>query len=163
MFPTTAVQRRQHVEAVGCRMFASGLTSTFVFGVLQIPSGCIEICSGSLHPTAPPDYRPASYLTENSTSHLRRPNNYSYVEKSYSRCLFWKMTRKLKYVLWIKFKNVWILKRVAGTGTTTTTIIIIIIITFRKSISNIPGNHEVKELQKTAILGTAHILRKVLT
>ena len=57
-----------------------------------------------------------------------------------------------------------------------TTIIIIIIIiiiitttttgtiskTFRKYVSNIPGNHEVKELQKTAILGTAHILRKVL-
>ena len=34
---------------------------------------------------------------------------------------------------------------------------------FRKYISNIPGNHEVKELQKSAILGTAHILRKVLT
>ena len=34
---------------------------------------------------------------------------------------------------------------------------------FRKYISNIPGNHEVKELQKTAILGTAHTLRKVLT
>jgi len=34
---------------------------------------------------------------------------------------------------------------------------------FRKYASNIPGNHEVKELQKTAILGTAHILRKVLT
>ena len=34
---------------------------------------------------------------------------------------------------------------------------------FRKYISNIPGNHEVKELQKTAILGIAHILRKVLT
>ena len=34
--------------------------------------------------------------------------------------------------------------------------------TFRKYVSNIPGNHEVKELQKTAILGTAHILRKVL-
>ena len=33
--------------------------------------------------------------------------------------------------------------------------------TFRKYVSNI-GNHEVKELQKTAILGTAHILRKVL-
>ena len=32
----------------------------------------------------------------------------------------------------------------------------------RKYVSNIPGNHEVKELQKTAILGTAHILRKVL-
>jgi hypothetical protein len=34
---------------------------------------------------------------------------------------------------------------------------------FRKYVSNIPGNHEVKELQKTAILGTAHIIRKVLT
>ena len=34
---------------------------------------------------------------------------------------------------------------------------------FRKYVSNIPGNHEVKELQKTAILGTAHKLRKVLT
>jgi len=34
--------------------------------------------------------------------------------------------------------------------------------TFIKYVSNISGNHEVKELQKTAILGTAHILRKVL-
>ena len=33
---------------------------------------------------------------------------------------------------------------------------------FRKYVSNIPGRHEVKKLQKTAILGTAHILRKVL-
>jgi hypothetical protein len=33
---------------------------------------------------------------------------------------------------------------------------------FRKYLSNIPGKHEVKELQKTAILGTAHTLRKVL-
>jgi hypothetical protein len=50
-------------------------------------------------------------------------------------------------------------------------VIIIIIITgatatisksFTKYASTIPGNHEVKELQKTAILGTAHIPRKVL-
>jgi hypothetical protein len=33
---------------------------------------------------------------------------------------------------------------------------------FRKYVSNVPGKHEVKELHKTAILGTAHILRKVL-
>ena len=33
---------------------------------------------------------------------------------------------------------------------------------FRKYVSYIPGKHEVKELQKTAILDTAHILRKVL-
>jgi hypothetical protein len=29
---------------------------------------------------------------------------------------------------------------------------------FRKYPSNIPGKHEIKELQKTAILGTAHII-----
>ena len=34
---------------------------------------------------------------------------------------------------------------------------------FRKYVINIPGNHEVKDLQKTAILGTVRILRKVLT
>jgi hypothetical protein len=33
---------------------------------------------------------------------------------------------------------------------------------FRNYVSNIPGNHEFRELQKTAILGTAHILREVL-
>jgi len=33
---------------------------------------------------------------------------------------------------------------------------------FRKYVSNIPGKHEVKALQKTVILGTAQILRKVL-
>ena len=34
---------------------------------------------------------------------------------------------------------------------------------FGKYVGNIPGSDEVRELQKTAILGTAHILRKVLT
>jgi hypothetical protein len=34
---------------------------------------------------------------------------------------------------------------------------------FRKYVNNVPGNHGVKELQKTAILGSEHILRKVLT
>jgi RNase P/RNase MRP subunit POP5 len=34
---------------------------------------------------------------------------------------------------------------------------------FRKYVSDIPGKRDVKELQKTAILGTAHILWKVLT
>jgi len=33
---------------------------------------------------------------------------------------------------------------------------------FRKYVSNVPGKYEVKELQKTAIMGTAYILRKVL-
>jgi hypothetical protein len=33
---------------------------------------------------------------------------------------------------------------------------------FRKYLSSVPGKHDIKELQKTAILGTAHTLRKVL-
>jgi hypothetical protein len=33
---------------------------------------------------------------------------------------------------------------------------------FRKYLSNIQGNHKIKELQKAATLGTAHILCKVL-
>jgi hypothetical protein len=33
---------------------------------------------------------------------------------------------------------------------------------FRNYVSTIPGNHDVREIQKTAILGTAHIFRKVL-
>ena len=33
---------------------------------------------------------------------------------------------------------------------------------FRKYLSNIPRKHEIKELRKTAILSTAHILHKVL-
>jgi len=32
----------------------------------------------------------------------------------------------------------------------------------RQYLSNILGKHEIKALQTTAILGTAHILRKVL-
>jgi len=39
---------------------------------------------------------------------------------------------------------------------------VIIGATFGKYVSNLPGKHEVKELQKTAILGTAHIIRKIL-
>jgi hypothetical protein len=41
-------------------------------------------------------------------------------------------------------------------------IVIVISKSFRKYVSNIPVKYEVKEIQKTAILGTAHILRKVL-
>jgi hypothetical protein len=33
---------------------------------------------------------------------------------------------------------------------------------FRKYLCSIPGKHDIKELQKTATLGTAHILWKVL-
>jgi hypothetical protein len=32
----------------------------------------------------------------------------------------------------------------------------------RQYLSNIPGKHEIEELNKTATVGSAHILRKVL-
>jgi hypothetical protein len=67
----------------------------------------------------------------------------------------------LKYKdLSVEIQRMWNVKRkvipviMGSTGTVSKS--------FRKYVSNIPGNHEVKELQKTAILGTAHILRKVL-
>ena len=65
----------------------------------------------------------------------------------------------LKYKdLTIEIKHMWKVKTrvtpviIGATGTISKS--------FRKYISNIPGNHEVKELQKTAILGTAHIFGK---
>ena len=33
---------------------------------------------------------------------------------------------------------------------------------FRKSLSNVRGKHEIKELQQPAVLSTAHLLLKVL-
>jgi hypothetical protein len=67
----------------------------------------------------------------------------------------------LKYkVLTIEIQRIWkVITRViqviiGATGTISKS--------FRKYISNITGNHEVKELHKTAILGIAHILRKVI-
>jgi len=67
----------------------------------------------------------------------------------------------LKYKdLTIEIQRMWNLKAkvipviIAATGT--------IPKSFRKYVNNIPGKYEVKEFQKTAILCTAHILRKVL-
>jgi hypothetical protein len=68
----------------------------------------------------------------------------------------------LKYKdLTIEIKRMWNVKTkvipviIGATGTISKS--------FRKYVINIPGNYEDKELQKTATLGTAHILRKVLT
>jgi hypothetical protein len=67
----------------------------------------------------------------------------------------------LKYKdLIVKIQRMWNVKTKAIpviTGATGT-----ISKSFRKYVSNIQGKHEVKELQKTDILDTAHIFRKVL-
>jgi hypothetical protein len=67
----------------------------------------------------------------------------------------------LKYKdLTIEIRRIWNVKTrvipviIGATGTISKS--------FRKYVSTVPGNYEVKELQKTDILGTAHILRKVL-
>jgi len=69
--------------------------------------------------------------------------------------------KNLKYKdLTIEIQHMWNVKTkvipviIGATGTISQS--------FRKYVSNIPGKHEVKELQKIALLGTAHILRKVL-
>jgi hypothetical protein len=69
--------------------------------------------------------------------------------------------KTLKYKnLTIETQRMWNVKtRVIPVITGTTGIISK---SFRKYVSTLPGNHGVKELQKTAVLGTAHILRKVL-
>jgi hypothetical protein len=40
--------------------------------------------------------------------------------------------------------------------------IIIIIIIIMKNLEAVPGKHSIESIQKTAILGTSHIIRKVL-
>jgi len=63
------------------------------------------------------------------------------------------MTVEIQCMWNVKTRVIPVIKGVTGT----------ISKSFRKYVSNIPGNHEVKKLQKTAILDTAHILRTVLT
>jgi hypothetical protein len=68
----------------------------------------------------------------------------------------------LKYKdLTIEIERMWNLKTrvipviIGATGTISKSL--------RKYVSDIPGHHDFKQLRKTAILGTAHLLRKVLT
>jgi hypothetical protein len=62
--------------------------------------------------------------------------------------------------LTIEIQRIWNVKTKVTpiiTGVTGT-----ISISFRKYLTNIPVKHDIKELHKTAILGTVHVLRKVL-
>ena len=69
--------------------------------------------------------------------------------------------KKLKYKsLCIEIQRMWNLKCtivpviIGATGTVTRSL--------GKHLETVPGKHSIDSLQKTAVLGTAHIIRKVL-
>jgi hypothetical protein len=69
--------------------------------------------------------------------------------------------KKLKYKsLCIEIPRMWDVKRtivpvkIGATGIVTRSL--------RKNLETVPGKHSIDSLQKTAILGTSHIIRKVL-
>ena len=69
--------------------------------------------------------------------------------------------KKLKYMsLCIQIQRLWNLKCtivpviIGATG--------IVTISLRKNLETVPGKHLIDSLQKTAILGTSHIIRKAL-
>ena len=73
------------------------------------------------------------------------------IQKEAEKILKYKdLTREIQRMWNVKTKVIPVI--IGATGTISKS--------FRKYVSNIPGNHEVKELQKTAF--TAHILRKIL-
>ena len=75
------------------------------------------------------------------------------IKKEAEKILKYKdLTTEIQRMCNVKTKVIAVI--IAATGTVSES--------FRKYVSNITGKHEVKELQKTAILGTAHKLRKVL-
>jgi hypothetical protein len=66
----------------------------------------------------------------------------------------------------LKYKNLTEIQRILNVRTTVIPAITgatgTITRSFRKYLSNIPGQQEIRALQKTATVGTPHILRKVL-
>jgi hypothetical protein len=63
-----------------------------------------------------------------------------------------KLTTEIQLVWYVRTSVIPVVIEATGT----------ILKSFRKYLINAPGKHEIKELQKTAILGTAHILQAVL-
>jgi hypothetical protein len=85
---------------------------------------------------------------------VNKNNNNNVIKKEAEKILKYKdLTIEIKRMWNVKTKVIPVI--IGATGT--------ISMSFRKYVSNIPGNHEVKVLQKTAILGTVHMLQKVLT
>jgi len=89
----------------------------------------------------------------NNNSDVAISGDRNMIKKEAEKILQYKdLTIEIQRMCNVKTKAIPVIKGASGT----------ISKSFRKYVSNILGKHEVKELQKTAILGTAHILRKVL-
>jgi len=84
-------------------------------------------------------YTPRGSLVQNIGSYKLDAYNYN-------TCRLWSLYNNNNNNNNVKTKVMSVIIRATGT----------ISKSFRKYVSNIPGKHEVKELQKTAILGTAH-------
>ena len=82
------------------------------------------------------------------------PGDRNVIKKEVKKILKYKdLTIVIQHMWNVKTKSIPVI--IGATGTISKS--------FRKYVSDIPGNHDVKKLQKTAILGTAHTLWKVLT
>jgi hypothetical protein len=82
------------------------------------------------------------------------PGDINMIKKGAEKILKYKdLTKEIQRMWNVKTRGIPVI--IGATGTISKS--------FRKYVSDIPGNRDVKELQKTAILGTAHIIRKVLT
>jgi hypothetical protein len=90
---------------------------------------------------------------DNNTNNNNNNNNNNNKQKEAEKILKYKdLTIEIQRMCSVKTSVIPVI--IGATGTTSKS--------FRKYVSTIPGNHDVRELQKTAILGTAHRLRKVL-
>jgi len=108
---------------------------------------------GTVHPVAHSLYclRYATYIWNNNNNNNN--NIINVLKKEAEKILKYKdLTIEIQCMWNVKTKVIPVI--IGATGTISKS--------FRKYVSNIPGKHEVKELQKTSILGTAHLLRKVL-
>jgi hypothetical protein len=82
------------------------------------------------------------------------PGDRNVIQKEVEKILKYKdLTTEIHHMWNVKTRVIPVI--IGATGTTSKS--------FRKYVRTILCNHEVKELQKTAILGTAHTIRKVLT
>jgi len=85
--PTIAFQQRQHLVAVGYRMFLSGMIGRFVFVILRIDSGCIQTCAHTAPLCLPacPDqaYKGTLYVTDLAQNQIKYFISYVHISSCF--------------------------------------------------------------------------------